>query len=136
MLCPSTRPGDFRPIRRNVLHRFNLSAERWSHSTRKEVKGDSHQIWRIRSGEPSAAEPQPHDCTRGAEGATHSLVPGKRGWPPMSCHPSSPSNRPRWWRHDPGTNERHSRSGWKAWPTSLPGWWFSSSSTTSHSWPR
>ena len=31
----------------------------------------------------------------GADGAAHSLVPGKRGWPPMSCQPSSPSNRPR-----------------------------------------
>ncbi len=25
------------------------------------MKGDSHQIWRIRSGRPSAAEPQPPD---------------------------------------------------------------------------
>src|SRR5271157_21775 len=32
---------------------------------------------------------------KGADGATHSLVPGKRGWPPMSCQPSSSSNRPR-----------------------------------------
>src|SRR5271157_3391114 len=31
----------------------------------------------------------------GADGATHSLAPGKRGWPPMSCRPSSPSDRPR-----------------------------------------
>ena len=31
----------------------------------------------------------------GKDGAAHSLVPGKSGWPPMSCQPSSSSNRPR-----------------------------------------
>ena len=30
-----------------------------------------------------------------ADRAAHSLVPGQLGWPPMSCQPSSPSNRPR-----------------------------------------
>src|SRR5208282_4931181 len=31
----------------------------------------------------------------GADRAAQSLVPGQRRWPPMSCQPSSPSNRPR-----------------------------------------
>src|SRR5208282_508517 len=29
----------------------------------------------------------------GGEGATHSLVPEKRGWPPMSCQPSQEKSR-------------------------------------------
>ena len=32
-----------------------------NHGHVREVKGDGHQIWRIRSGEPSAAEPQTPD---------------------------------------------------------------------------
>ncbi len=50
----------------------------------QKVKGDSRQIWRIRSGEPSAAEPQPPDVRVNHErrnlGASYNLskaaVPG------------------------------------------------------------